>query len=103
MAAEGFGLFGFFGSFGSLSRSVEGAADLVARVREDLRDWLLLMGKSVLMVIGGILVLGGLVDVIVLRGSLRGAAALAVGLLLAVPPLAFAFRDAAREARKGRL
>lgn len=72
-------------------------------MREDVRDWILLMGKSILMVVGGILVLAGLVDLIVERGSLRGAVALLVGLLLAVPPLAFAFRDAAREARKGRL
>lgn len=72
-------------------------------MREDIRDWIFLMGKSFLMVVGGILVLGGLVDIIVLRGSLRGVLALAAGLLLAVPPLAFAFRDAVREARKGRL
>lgn len=67
------------------------------------RDFLLLMGKSVLMVVGGILVLGGLVDIIVLRGSWRGLGALVVGLLLCVPPLALAFRDAVGEARKGRL
>lgn len=84
-------------------------------MRADVRDWLLLLGKSILFVIGGILVIAALLDLIVgdpwfVRG--KGALdtfeqspglVLLVGLLIALPPLWFAFRDAAREARKGRL
>lgn len=72
-------------------------------VRDETRDWLLLMGKSALMVVGGILVMAGLVDLVVLKGRTpRGFVVLALGLLLAVPPLAFAFRDALRDARRRR-
>jgi len=72
-------------------------------MRDEVRDWLLLMGKSVLAVIGAILVVAALVDLVVAGWSLRTAAVLAVGLAMCVPPVAFAFRDALREARKGRI
>lgn len=69
----------------------------------DRRDFLVLMGKSFLFIVGGILVLGGLVDLLVDGPNWQGGGALAVGLLMCLPPLAFAFRDAVREAKKGRL
>lgn len=72
-------------------------------MREDAKDWLFLMGKSVLLILGGILFVAGLVDLVVDGYSHLAATVLVVGLLLAVPPMAFAFRDAMREARKGRL
>lgn len=84
-------------------------------MREDLRDWLLLAGKSILFIVGGILVLAALLDLSVGEPWLqRGDGLLATfekspglvllaGLAIALPPLAFAFRDAVREARKGRL
>jgi hypothetical protein len=71
-------------------------------VREDLKDWLLLMGKSVLFVLGGILVVAGLVDLVVAGLNLRAGLVLLAGLLLGVPPLALAFRDAVRAARRTR-
>lgn len=72
-------------------------------MRQDVKDWLLLMGKSVLVIVGGILVAGGLVELVVAGPTKLGLGALAVGLLLCVPPMAFAFRDALAEARKGRI
>lgn len=71
-------------------------------VRQDLKDWLVLMGKSVLFVLGGVLMLAGLVDLVVDGFSLLALGILLLGLALGVPPLALAFRDALREARKGR-
>lgn len=77
---------------------------LVARrMRQETKEWLLLMGKSFLVIVGGILVAGGLVELVVAGPTTKGLGALAVGLLLCVPPLAFAFRDALGEARKGRI
>lgn len=70
-------------------------------MREDQKDWLLLMGKSMLFVLGGVLVVAGLVDLVVAGPNLRAGSVLAVGLLLSVPPLALAFRDAVRAARRG--
>ncbi len=72
-------------------------------MRQEAKDWILLMGKSVLVIVGGILVAGGLVELAVAGPTRRGLGALAAGLLLSVPPMAFAFRDAVREARKGRI
>jgi hypothetical protein len=72
-------------------------------VREDVKDWLFLMGKSIVIVFGGILFVAGLLDLVVDGYSHLAAGVLALGLLLAVPPLAFAFRDALAEARRGRL
>lgn len=74
---------------------------LAARMREEVRDWLLLMGKSVLFVIGGVLVMAGAVDLVVDGFGWLAFGVLLLGLLLAVPPLAFAFGDALREARRG--
>ena len=71
-------------------------------MRDDVKEWLLLMGKSLLLILGGLMVVAGLVDLVVVGFNLRAGLVLAAGLLLAVPPLAFAFRDAVRDARKGR-
>lgn len=72
-------------------------------MRAEVRDWILLLGKSVLVVVGGILVVAALVDLVVAGPSVRTLVVLAVGLAFAVPPMAFAFRDALAEARKGRI
>lgn len=81
-------------------------------MREDLRDWLVLMGKSVLFVFGGLLVVAALVELAVggpwfVRGETlsqtfekSAGLVLLFGLALCLPPLAFAFRDALKEARK---
>lgn len=71
-------------------------------MRQETVEWLLLIGKSVLFVLGGILVMASLVDLVVDGPSVLAFGVLALGLLLALPPLGFAFRDALREARKGR-
>ncbi|HET6403829.1 MAG TPA: hypothetical protein VFH78_04225 [Candidatus Thermoplasmatota archaeon] len=72
-------------------------------MREDVKDWLFLLGKSFLLIVGGILSVAALVDISVIGWNRRAALVLLAGLALAVPPLAFAFRDALREAKKGRL
>lgn len=84
-------------------------------MRQDTKEWLALIGKSLLFVLGGLLVLAALVDLSVgepafARGenaldTFEGSPALVLllGLALALPPLGLAFRDAVREARKGRL
>lgn len=72
-------------------------------MREDAKDWLFLMGKSILLILGGILFVAGLLDLVVDGYSHLAAGVLAVGLALAVPPLGLAFRDALREAKKGRI
>lgn len=72
-------------------------------MRQEVKDWILLLGKSLLLVLGGILFLAGLVDLVVDGPDRLNLLVLAMGLLLAVPPLAFAFRDAVGEAKKGRL
>lgn len=72
-------------------------------MRQEVKDWIFLMGKSILVIVGGILFVGGLVDLVVDGYSHLAAGVLLLGLLIAVPPVALAFRDALREARKGRL
>lgn len=72
-------------------------------MRQETKEWLLLMGKSILLILGGILTVAALVDLAVVGPNARALLVLAVGLLLAVPPLAFAFRDSLREAHKGRI
>lgn len=83
-------------------------------MREEVRDWIFLIGKTLLFVVGGLLVVAALVELAVggpwfVRGETAtetfeksAGLVLLAGLLLAIPPLAFAFRDAWREARKGR-
>lgn len=58
------------------------------------------MGKSVLVVLGGVLVTAALVDLVVDGWSVRGGLVLVMGLLLGVPPIALAFREAVRAARR---
>lgn len=83
-------------------------------MRESFREWLGLVVKTLLFLVGGILVTAALVELSV-GGPwfVRGATALETfeksaglvllfGLALCIPPLALAFRDAYREARKGR-
>lgn len=70
-------------------------------MRPETRDWLFLMGKTILLVIGGILFVAGLVDLVVDGPDAQNLGALLVGLALAVPPLALAFREALAQARKG--
>lgn len=72
-------------------------------MRQEAKEWIFLMGKSILVILGGILVAGGLVELVVAGPTKRGLGALAVGLLMCVPPMALAFRDALGEARKGRI
>ena len=72
-------------------------------MQAETKEWLLLTGKTLLLVIGGVLTVAALVELVVDGYSHVGAIVLAVGLALAVPPLAFAFRDAVGEARKGRI
>lgn len=67
--------------------------------RREIRDYLVLMAKSVLVILGGILIMAGLVDLVVDGPDGRNLGALGVGLLLAVPPVAFAFREAVRAGR----
>lgn len=66
-------------------------------------DWLFLIGKTLLVIVGGILFVAGLVDLVVIGPTLQGTGVLFLGLALAGPPIAFAFRDAVKEAKKGRL
>lgn len=72
-------------------------------MRQEAKDWIFLMGKSVLVIVGAILVAGGLVELVVAGPTSRGLGALAVGLLLCIPPMVLAFRDALAEAKKGRI
>ena len=74
----------------------------VARGMGEVRDWVFLLGKSFLVIVGGILIVAALVDFVVVGWSLLAVAVLLTGLALAVPPMALAYRDALREARKGR-
>lgn len=67
------------------------------------RDWLFLMGKTLVLIVGSVLVVAALVDLVVDGWSWGTVSVLLVGLALAVPPIALAFRDALREARKGRI
>lgn len=72
-------------------------------MREEVRDWLFLMGKSLLLIVGGILTVAALVDLSVIGWNTRAVLVLLAGLALALPPLALAFRDAVKEAKKGRI
>lgn len=69
-------------------------------MRPETKDGLLLAGKTVALVLGGILVMAGLVDLIVTGLTWEGALVLLVGLLLTGLPVGFAFRDALRHARR---
>lgn len=72
-------------------------------MREDVRDWILLIGKSILFVIGGITATASVVELIVGGFSWLAVGYLAFGLALAVPPVVLAFRDAYVAAREGRM
>lgn len=84
-------------------------------MREDVRDWLLLGGKSILFIVGGLMMTAALLQLAVggpwlVRGDTAlqtfeksAGLVLLAGAALALPPLAFAFRDAYRQARKGRM
>ena len=84
-------------------------------MRQETRDWLFLIGKTLLFVLGGILTLAALVELAVggpvfVRGDgimetfeRSAGLVLLAGLALAVPPLWLAFRDAVRAARQGRV
>lgn len=79
--------------------------------RAAIREWLVTMGKSVVFLVGLVLVMAALVDLAVGGSFYRGGEnleetlkaspglVLLIGLALAVPPLAFAFRDAVRAGR----
>lgn len=69
-------------------------------MRADQKENLVLVGKSLLLVIGGIVALAAIVELKVGGPSLRALAYLLVGLALALPPLVLAFRDAARSKRR---
>lgn len=72
-------------------------------MQAETKEWLLLTGKTLLLIVGGVLTVAALVELIVDGYSHVAAIVLAAGLALAVPPVGFAFRDAVREARKGRI
>lgn len=84
-------------------------------MRESVKEWIFLMGKTLLVIIGGLLTLAALVELSVggpwfVRGSTpvetfekSAGLVLLAGLLLAVPPIALSFRDAVRDARKRRV
>lgn len=72
-------------------------------MRAEVKEWIGLIGKTLLLIVGGILATAALVEFVVAGYSHLALLIFAGGLLLAVPPLAFAFRDALREARKGRV
>jgi len=71
-------------------------------VRQETKDNLALAGKSVLVIVGGLLVVASTVDLLVAGPRLRDFASLLVGLLLCVPPLALAFADAVKHGRRAR-
>lgn len=60
-----------------------------------------LVGKSILLVIGGILAVAALVELSVGGWSVKAAAYLVVGLVLVGYPLGTAFRDAIRRPSQG--
>lgn len=70
-------------------------------MQEATRDNLLLVGKSLLFVLGGVMVVSAVVELGVAGWSLRAGGFLVVGLALCGTPLALAFRDAVRAARRG--
>lgn len=72
-------------------------------MRAETKEWLALLGKTLLLIVGGILVVAATLELYAAGPSLRAFLVLAAGLALALPPLAFAYRDAVREARKGRI
>lgn len=73
------------------------------RVRAETKEWLLLVGKTLLLIVGGIMTLAAAVELYAGGPSWLAFGMLALGLALALPPVAFAFRDALGEARKGRI
>lgn len=70
-------------------------------MRPETKENLALAGKSVLLILGGIVASAAAVDLVVEGLRARTLAYLVVGLALAGVPLALAFRDAARAARAG--
>ena len=86
-----------------------------AEFRAAVAGWLWLGVRSFLFLVGGVLVLAALTEIFVggtwfVRGETfaetfeqSAVLLLLLGLAMTVPPLAFAFRDAVREARKGRI
>lgn len=79
-----------------LARSRSGRTHM----RRDTKDNLLLVVKSVLLVLGAVLTVAALVELFVGGPSVKAFQYLLVGLVLSVPPLAFAFRDALRSKRE---
>lgn len=69
-------------------------------MRAETKENLLLAAKTVLFSLGGLLIVAALVDLIVSGPNWTAVGVLALGLLLAGPPLGFAFRDALRHAQK---
>lgn len=69
-------------------------------MRQETKDNLALAGKSLLVIVGGLLVVAATVDLVVGGPRLRDLAYLLVGLLLSVPPVAFAFLDALKAGRR---
>lgn len=70
-------------------------------MRETTRDNLALVGKSVVFVLGGVMVVSAAVELAVAGWSPAAGSFLVAGLVLCGAPLALAFRDAVRAARKG--
>ena len=69
----------------------------------EVKDWIFLIVKSIFVIIGGILFVAALVDLVVGGFTWLTLGVLVLGLALWVPPMAFAYRDAVREAKKGRI
>lgn len=69
-------------------------------MQAETKETLLLLGKSLLLIVGGLFAVAALVELRVGGSSPRAWGTLALGLLLALPPLGLAFRDAARSRRR---
>lgn len=78
-----------------------GAARVPWSVHQETKDMLLLVGKSILLALGGLVAVAAVVDIRVDGPGRRNLVALVVGLSMAVPPLALAFRDAVRHGKRG--
>lgn len=68
-------------------------------MRPETREGLALVGKSLLVIVGGILASAAAVDLVVAGAHPGNVLYLAAGLVLAGVPLALAFRDAVRAGR----
>ncbi|MFA5860393.1 MAG: hypothetical protein WDA16_01730 [Candidatus Thermoplasmatota archaeon] len=69
-------------------------------MRAETKESIALVGKSVLLVLGGTISVAALVELGVGGPGVRAFVYLVAGLALAIPPLALSFRDAVRAKRR---